>query len=191
MTIIQRHKCCSNYTLGGFQERRLSCRGGDIGKIVTQAILQCRVYSTSLGHIYFHVLSKFNSGAVLLQCNTLLQFTNTLKQPSQPAQSPNGIKFYKINVIFSVKKRKHSKFKTNIFLLCDKLHVHVFCLFFFCFFYISTCIPFLTKTTLRGMGIPKQGIVSNTLANLAMGNSTLMLMLGDFWRGSFGLKIWL
>ena len=41
------------------------------------------------------------------------------------------------------------------------------------------------------MGIPKQGIVSNTLANLAMSDFTLMLMLGDFWRGSFGLKIWL
>ena len=79
-------------------------------------------------------------------------------------------------------KRTYSCFVTN--------YMYFVCFFLF-FFYISTCIPFLTKTTLRGMGIPKQGIVSNTLANLAIGNSTLMLMLGDFWRGSFGLKIWL
>ena len=148
-TIIQHHKCCSNYTLGGFQERRLSCRGWDIGKIVTQSILQCRVYSTSLYHIYFHVLTKFNSGAVLLQCSTLLEFTNTLKQPIQPAQSPNGIKFYKINVIFSVKKRKHSEFKTNIFLLCDE--VHVFCLFFFVLLYFNL-YTFFDKNRFRGYG---------------------------------------
>ena len=73
---------------------------------------------------------------------------------------------------------------------CCVTNYMYFVWFFFVFLYFNL-YTFFDKNRFRGMGIPKQGIVSNTLANLAMGNSTLMLMLGDFWRGSFGLKIWL